>query len=162
MCFYQGLNCDLIFSVYSFSDLKKVEFIVSKTQFEKIYNLINAMLKEMCSKKDTFEYNELFENGYFSWKRDAPANEETWGSNDKFVYNYFNIITNESSYSLEFINNTRNPGFCVEINTDRSRYGSMRFDVWDLFKNLENVCCKGDKTVLRNNVKQFVLKHKNR
>lgn len=162
VCFYQGLNCDLVFSVYSFNKLNKVEFIISKTEFKKIYDLIDNMLKEMHSKGDALEYRKLFEKGYFSWKSDAPANEEAWASNDEFVYNYLNIITTETAYKLEFINNTNNPRFCVEINTDRSRYGRMRFNIWDLYKNLENVCCKVDKTALENNVKQIALKYKNR
>ena len=158
-CFYQGLNCDLVFSVYSFNNLNKVVFTISKTEFKKVYNLIDNMLKEMDSRKDTLEYKELFQKGYFSWKSDAPANEESWASNDEFVYNYLNIIATESKYKLEFINNTSNPSFCIEINTDRSRYGSMRFDIWDLFKNLENVCHKENKETLKDNVKQLALKY---
>lgn len=160
VCFYQGLNCDLVFSVYSFSTLNKVEFTISKTEYEKVYDLIDNMLKKMHSKKDTLEYKELFQKGYFSWKSDAPANEEAWAINEEFVYNYLNIIATNSAYELEFINNTKSPRFCVEINTDRSRYGIMRFDIWDLYKDLENVCYKEDKTTLMDNVKQLALKYK--
>lgn len=159
--FYQSLNCDLVFSINSFNSLNKVEFIISKTKFKEVYDLIDNMLKEMYLNKDTFEYQKLFEKGYFSWKSDAPANEEAWTSNADFVYNYFNIIPDESSYKLEWINNTKKPRFCVEINTDRSRYGSMRFYIWDLFKNLENACIKENKITLRENVRQIILKKQN-
>ena len=37
VCFYQALNCDLVFSVYSFNNLNKIEFIISKTKFKKVY-----------------------------------------------------------------------------------------------------------------------------
>lgn len=160
VCFYQALNCDLVFSVYSFNNLNKIEFIISKTKFKKVYELIHNMLNEMHSREDILEYNKLFEKGYFSWKSDAPANEEAWTSNEEFVYNYLNIITTESAYKLEFINNTSNPRFSVEINTDRSRYGRMRFNIWDLYKKLENVCYKDSKTTLNDNFKQLALKYK--
>ena len=160
VCFYQALNCDLVFSVYSFHNLNKVEFIISKTKFKKVYELIHNMLKEIHYRKNSLEYNELFKKGYFSWQSDAPANEEAWARNDEFVYNYFNIIAIESAYKLEFINNTSNPRFSVEINTDRSRYGRMRFNIWDLYKNLESVCCKEGKTKLKDEVMQLALKCK--
>lgn len=162
ICFYQALNCDLVFSIYSFNNLNKVVFEISNNEFKEVFYLIDNMLKEMHSKKDTLGYKELFEEGYFSWKSDAPANEWAWSSNEEFVYNYLNIIATESSYKLEFINNTNNPRFSIEINTDRSRYGRMRFNIWDLHKNLENVCHKTDKTVLNNDIKQLALKYKNK
>ncbi|MBE6149254.1 MAG: hypothetical protein E7170_00845 [Firmicutes bacterium] len=160
VCFYQALNCDLVFSIYSFKNISEVDFVISKTEFRKVYDLINDMLNEMHFRKDTLEYMELFEKGYFSWKSDAPANEEAWASNNDFVYNYLNIIEIESAYKLKFINNTNNPRFCVEINTDRSRYGRMRFNIWDLYKNLENVCHKENKAVLEDDIKQLALKYK--
>lgn len=161
ICFYQSLNCDLVFSVYSFNSLDKVVFKLSKNKFEKVYDLIDNMLKQMYLRKDTLEYCDLFKKGYFSWKSDAPANEEAWASNEKFVYNYLNIKNIKSMYMLEFINNTNNPNFCVEINTDRSRYGRLRFNIWDLYINLESVCHSEDKNVLRDDVKKLALKYEN-
>ena len=85
------------------------------------------------------EYQELFSNGYFSWKSDAPANEGEWARNP-FIYNYLNIKPNDNSYRFEFINNINKPFFNVEVNTDRSRYGKYRFYVVDFFKELGNTC----------------------
>ena len=160
ICFYQALNCDLIFSIFTFNDLENVSFIVSKNEFKQIYELIEGMLNQIHSRKDVIGYNELFEEGFFCWKSDAPSNEEAWASSDRFIYNYFNIIPIESGYKLEFINNTKTPRFSVEINTDRSRYDRMRFDVWDLYKNLENVCPKVDENDLNEMVKNLVLCYK--
>jgi len=161
ICFYQGLNCDLVFSIHTFDSVDKVIFTISESEFKEIYDLIDNMLNEIQSRKDILEYTELFEKGYFSWKSDAPANEEEWNSNNQFIYNYFNIIPTHSAYKLEFINNTNNPRFCVEINTDRSRYGRIRFDIWDLYKKLESVCCEDSKEVLLENVKHLAIKFKN-
>lgn len=161
VCFFQGLNRDLIFSILSFKKINKVSFIVKKEEFKELYDLIDGMINEIHSRKDIIGYEELFEKGFFSWQSDAPANEESWNTNDIFVYNYFNILPIESAYKLEFINSTNKNRFTVEINTDRSRYDRIRFDVWDLYKELENVCDIGDETILNSNIKQLALKYKN-
>lgn len=158
MHFYQGMNCDLVLSINTYPNIiDKVSFIIDKKEFKDIYNLIYNMLEEIHSRKDILGYNELFEKGYFSWKSDAPANEESWGQTSEFIYNYFNIIPMESAYNLEMINNTNSCMFCIEINTDRSRYDKMRFDMFKLFKNLESVCYEENMDVLRSKVKKLKL-----
>lgn len=158
MCFSQGLNCDLTLSVNTYPNIEgKVSFIIDKKEFKDIYDLIHNMLEEIHRRKDVLGYNELFEKGYFSWKSDAPANEELWGTKDEFIYNYFNIIPMESAYILEMVNNTDNYIFCIEINTDRSRYERIRFDVFDFFKNLEHVCHEEDSNFLKEKVKKLKL-----
>jgi len=161
VCFYQMLNCDLVFSVYTFDSLDKVTFVINKNEFSEIYNLIDNMLNKIHSKKDIYGYRELFEKGYFSWKSDAPANEEAWSSNNSFVYNYLNIIPTLEEYRLEFINTTTNNRFGIEINTDRSRYGRIRFDMWDLYKQLESFCLVEEKSNLNESIKQLFLKKRN-
>ena len=158
--FYQAPNYDLVFSILTLNNSNKVSFIVSQYEFKELYNSIAHMLNEIHFRKDIIGYRELFEKGFFSWQSDAPANEEAWSANDNFVYNYFNIIPVESAYKLEFINSTNNPRFTVEINTDRSRYDRIRFDVWDFYKELENICHTVDETILKDNIKQLVLKYK--
>lgn len=157
ICFYQALNYDLIFSVLSFNN-NNITFIITETEFREIYYLIDSMLNKIHSRKDILGYKELFEKGYFSWQSDAPANEEDWAASNKFIYNYFNIIPIDYAYKLEFINNTNNPRFCIEINTDRSRYDRMRFDMWDLYKKLEKVCPLENEMFLNETVKQLYLK----
>ena len=158
--FYQSPNYDLIFSILVLNNSNKVTFVVSQEGFKKLYDLIDSMLNEIHSRKDILGYQELFEKGFFSWQSDAPANEEAWNTNDKFVYNYFNIIPLESAYKLEFANSTNNPRFTVEINTDRSRYDRIRFDVWDFYKGLENVCNIVEEITFNDTIKQHVLKYK--
>lgn len=157
--FYQALNCDLLFSVFNFNNLSNVSFIVSEKDFKEVYDLIDEMLNEIHSRKDILGYNNLFEKGFFSWQSDAPANEDAW-NNSFFIYNYFNIIPMHSAYKLEFVNNTNKPRFSVEVNTDRSRYDRIRFDVWDFYKKLEKVCPLVDKNVLNEIVKKMTLNRK--
>lgn len=161
ICFYQSLNCDLIFSCFSFNKRNKVTFIVNEKEFKEVYDLIENMLKQINLKKDTLEYKQLFKKGYFSWQSDAPANEESWNKLEKFVYNYFNIIPINTAYKLEFINNLDNNRFNIEINTDRSRYATIRFDLWDFYKNLEIVCPQEEQITLNKFVKCLALKYKN-
>lgn len=52
ICFYQVLNYDLVFSIYAFNNINKVEFIISKTESRKVFNLIDNMLNGMYLKKD--------------------------------------------------------------------------------------------------------------
>lgn len=160
ICFYQSLNCDLVFSISTFKAMEKVTFMITKNEFENIYDLISNMLNEIHARKDILGYRELFEKGYFCWKSDAPTNDGEWTVNNELIYNYFNIIPDESIYKLEFINNTNNCRFCVEVNTDRSRYDRIRFDIWDLYKKLEYICPSEDATFLNETVKQLALKYK--
>lgn len=148
---YQGLNCDLMFTIYSYLGIKdKVSFVVRQDEYPEIFDLITNLLDRIESMKYlrigniiSPEYRELFAKGYFSWQSDAPANEEDWGNSDKpFVYNYFNILPLENAYELLFVNNSNNYLFSVEVNTDRSRYGQLRFEVFDFFKKLDGTCEK--------------------
>ena len=133
--------------------------VYSRVQFARI--IIINMLKQINLKKDTLEYKQLFKEGYFSWKSDEPVNEESWNKLEKFVYNYFNIIPINTAYKLEFINNLDNNRFNIEINTDRSRYATIRFDLWDFYKNLEIVCPQEEQITLNKFVKCLALKYKN-
>ena len=149
--FFQGGNLDLVLYVNTFNKVKdKVSFSVKKEEYPEIYKLIFEMLQGIeknkylnyCDGKKIIapEYKELFEKGYFSWQSDAPANEEDWGSSKSFLYNYFNIISMDNEYRLEFINNVKKEYFSIEVNTDRSRYGTLRLDVWDFFNKLKDTC----------------------
>ena len=146
MCFFQTLNCDLVMLVNTYNIEKEVVFSIKKEENKEVYDLITKMLnniEEMKFIKELNrtlpEYDELFKNGYFSWKSDAPANEDDWNKSVPFIYNYLNIKSLENEYQLIFINNINKNMFSVEVNTDRSRYGMIRFEVFDFFKNLENV-----------------------
>lgn len=148
--FYQSGNYDLVFSVNTFPDLKSsAKFKIKKEEYPFVHDLIKNMLNKIENHKilrgSNFidpDYQLLYKDGYFSWQSDAPANEL---SKEGFVYNYLNILLDEDgSYILEFINNTNETNFCVEVNTDRSRYGSIRFDVWDFFNGLGEVVEKID------------------
>lgn len=153
VCFYQALNHDLIFSAHTFNGSDKVTFLITKDEFSEVYDLIDAMLTQIHSRKDVYGYNELFEKGHFYWQSDAPAND--WAGNDGFIYNYISIIPTESAYKLEFINNTNFPYFSVEVNTDRSRYGSIGFAICTFYKELANVCSEEDKTIINKHFRQL-------
>ena len=158
MIFHQGGNFDLLFTVnpYEFDKLKnEYTFIIKKSEFKEVYDLITNMLKSMKKQNDEWvkltdsadlsvmpEYKELFERGYFSWKSDAPANEVEMDHGQEKKYNCLSIIPHDDEYELVFIigNKLSIWGFSVEVNTDRSRYNSLRFDVWTFFKKLEKVC----------------------
>lgn len=146
---FQGLNCDLCFSLLTFNSIeKKVSFSIKKEEYFDIYNLVEDMLCQIEGKKYLdFDYGngkkiydpdyaELYKNGYFSWQSDAPANEY---SHDEFIYNYFNILSYDNEFVFEFVNNIGNKSFTVEVNTDRSRYGMIRFDIFDFFLKLESI-----------------------
>lgn len=159
MIFHQGGSFDLLFTVnpYELDKLKnEYTFIIKKSEFKEVYDLITNMLKSMKKQNDEWvkriqaigsslevmpEYKELFEKGYFSWKSDAPANEDDLETQEK-KYNYFSIIPHDDEYELVFIIGYKLSiwGFSVEVNTDRSRYNSLRFDVFTFFKKLEKVC----------------------
>lgn len=159
--FYQGLNCDLVFCIDTYPNIvNKVSFIIDKSKYKEICDLIYNMLEEIHFRKDIIGYNELFEKGYFSWQSDAPANDEQITGD--FVYNYLNIIPVESGYKLEFINNTDDHYFCVEVNTDRSRYDRIRFDMFKLFKKLEYACHEEDDKFLKLKVKALKLAKSNK
>ena len=159
MSFHQTLNRDLVFDVeggIQESDSNEYSFVIKKSEFKEVYDLIENMLQSMKKRNDEWvkriqaigsslevmpEYRELFEKGYFSWKSDAPANEDNLGTQSK-IYNYLDIIQHENEYELKFISNYKGSFYAcvVEVNTSRSRYDSLRFPVWDFFKNLEKVC----------------------
>ena len=146
MKIYQGLNCDLMFTINLFNNIEKPSFLVKQDEYPLVCELITKMLNDIEKLKYlrnsniiSPEYKELYEKGYFSWKSDAPSNEEDWKNKNGFIYNYFNILKTEEGYQLEFINNIKKCNFSVEVNTDRSRYGMIRFEVFKFFKNLENV-----------------------
>lgn len=145
MKFYQSLNCDLVFNIMSSNIEKENSFLIKKDEHPKVYLLIEKMLNNIEKEKylrnmDRIspEYRELYENGYFSWKSDAPANE--LDLKGKFIYNYLNILISKDCFEFKFINNINTQVYSVEVNTDRSRYGKLRFEVFDFFKNLECVC----------------------
>ena len=153
---YQSLNYDLVFYVNMYQNiLKTVNFEIKSDEFPEIYSLINKMLVNIKNENSS-DYNRLFEKGYFSWKSDAPANEEEI-TKKSFIYNYFNIVESDDAYILEFVNNINKHRFSVEVNTDRSRYGSIRFDVYNLFKDLNDVCSIIDLDGLKNKEKQLKL-----
>lgn len=144
--FFQEDSQDLVFTVDSFTKVKeKASFIVKKEENPEIYDLISKMLQNIENNKYydfgdekkiiKEEYSSLFEKGYFSWQSDESEN---W--NEPFIYNSLNIIPGDNEYIFEFINNINRPAFSVEINTNRSRYVDFRFNVWDLFNDLKDVC----------------------
>ena len=147
--FYQLGSFDLAFTVHKFDDEKSViSFNIDKNEYSKVYELITDMLdaiEKLKYLRETNiispEYKELYEKGYFSWKSDAPVNENCNYKED-FIYNYFSIHKGNNSYMFEFICNTDKPYFTVEVNTDRSRYAGLRFPVWAFFNNLEGACEK--------------------
>ncbi len=135
--FYQLSNRDLVFTTYVPVCSTSKSYTIKKEEYYQVYMLINNMLKDMHKNSDKYGYNNLFYKGYFSWKSDALANEDQVQKREDFIYNYFNIKELKDAFQLEFINNTNRCIFCVEVNTDRSRYGSFRFNVWDLFNNMK-------------------------
>lgn len=147
--FYQLGSFDLVFTVHKFDTEKSVIFFnIDKNEYPKVYELITDMLDEIEKLKYLREtniirpeYKELYEKGYFSWKSDAPANENC-NYKEEFIYNYFSINKGNDSYMFEFICNVNAPYFTVEVNTDRSRYAELRFIVWDFFNGLKEVCKK--------------------
>ena len=154
--FYKKPSWDLEFSISTFNNVKsEVSVLIKKSEFLDVYNLRREMLTKIEKDDNKYlkmgdeilgvspEYKELFKNGYFSWQSDAPA-EEYFFEPEVFKYNCFNIIPLEDEYLLTFINNTNECRFSIEINTDRSRYGKLRFPVWDFFDKLKNVCEKID------------------
>ena len=146
--FYQLGSFDLAFTVHKFDAEKSViSFNIDKNEYSKVYELITDMLdtiEKLKYLRETNiispEYKELYEKGYFSWKSDAPANEDHLGTQEK-IYNYLDIIQHEDAYELKFISNFKGHYYAcvVEVNTDRSRYNSLRFPVWDFFNSLEKV-----------------------
>lgn len=143
---WQGANKDLYFKVNTFGIVKKdVSFKVKKSEFPGIYKLIKEMLDKYETDDYKYvitetkkwvceEYKELFEKGYFSYRSDAPADEYS----DTFVYNYFSVKSNEDEYELSFSNSLEAYYFVVEVNTDRSRHGRLRFPVMELYTSLKD------------------------
>ena len=142
----QGGNKDLYFKVNTFGIVKKdASFKVKKSELPGIYKLIKEMLdkyetddyKYIISETKKWvceEYKELFEKGYFSYRSDAPADEYS----DTFVYNYFSVKSNEDEYELSFSNSLETYYFVVEVNTDRSRHGRLRFPVMEFYTSLKD------------------------
>ena len=153
MFFDQGENGDLSFTVESNLEYEKEEytFAIKKSEFKEVYDLITNMLESMKKRNDEWvkrayecgskidmmpEYRELFEKGYFYWKSDAPANEDELGWERVKKYNYLSIIPHDDEYELVFTIGYKSIwlwGDTVSVNTDRSRYNVLRFDVWDFF-----------------------------
>ncbi len=161
MHFHQTLNCDLVFDVEEGpkdTDSNEYSFIIKKSEFKEVYDLIENMLKSIKERNDEWvkrvqtigsklkampEYKELFEKGYFSWKSDAPITEDHLGTHfETHKYNYLDVIQHEDAYELKFISNYKGTYYAcvVELNTSRSRYGVLRFPVWEFFNKLEKVC----------------------
>ena len=134
--FYQSGNRDLNLS--TFSSNKKIIIEIKKSEKYNLFILLDCFYKSLDDYKNKYGYDELFKNGYFSWKSDAPANDYQISSNDQFIYNSLNIYNKEDSYLLELINNTNKNNFVIEFNTDRSRYGTLVCPIWDLFSNLKS------------------------
>ena len=163
MMLYQSLNCDLVFNIKSYNNEKESSFLIKKEEYPKVYLLIKEMLDNIEKEKylrnmDIIspEYRELYERGYFSWKSDAPANE--LNEKSEFIYNYFNILIFEDYVEFRFINNINMQRYTVEVNTDRSRYGKFRFEVFDFFKNLECVCEQTDSKDVIVQLRQMLMK----
>ena len=162
--FHQMGSFDLAFTVHKFdSEQNKVSFTIGKDKYPQVYGRITSMLagiEELKYLSGTNrlipEYEMLYENGYFSWKSDAPANETTYmWHNEDFKYHYFNIHQNADSYIFEFICSTETPYFTVEVNTDRSRYAELRFPIWEFFNKLDEVCENVDEDKAREILKQY-------
>lgn len=147
--FYQLGSFDLVFTVHKFDvEQNVVSFTIDMNKYPKVYELINSMFDEVEKLKHlratniiTPEYKMLYDKGYFSWKSDAPTNECCYDK-EGFVYHYFNIHKINDLFIFEFICNSDDPYFTVEVNTDRSRYEKLRFPVWNLFNKLEGACEK--------------------
>lgn len=98
--------------------------------------------KEKRRRKNLFKnndpYYQLMQKNTFIWKSDAPANENQFGY-EEFVYNYWIINKTDNSYIFTFKKSQKdNINYCVDINTDRSRYESYRFITWKFYQNLKN------------------------
>ena len=160
MKFYQKPSFDLAFTVSQINESDKNVFTVSKEENPMVYDLITKMLSSMGERKVLRDYKtlnpfyqDLFENGYFSWKSDAPS----FTYDESVVYNYLNIIPADKCYNLVFIKNTDTPFYTVEVNTDRSRYGNLVFDVQDFFNDLEKACETLDSSEeLRNHIRKLI------
>ncbi len=146
--FYQEGSQDLVFLVNTVNKIKDEAFFsVKKEEYPEVYNLVSEMLQNIENNKYLDlgngkkiikeEYSSLFEKGYFSWQSDSP---ETCSDFSTSAYNYFSIIPADNEYIFVFTNNVNRISFSIETNTDRSRYGEFRFNVWDLFNGLNSVC----------------------
>lgn len=77
--FYQSGNGDLSFVVQAVSqdfDYENKTLEIKKEENYLLYKLVDDFYNSLDEYKDTFEYKQLFETGIFSWKSDAPANED--------------------------------------------------------------------------------------
>ncbi len=103
--FFQSGNGDLNLLTTSSSTNDKV-IEIRKNEDNELFNIFDEFYSSLDKYRNRFGYKELFESGYFSWKSDAPANEEDWTSKDKpFIYNYLNIFKEEDCYKLVLVNN---------------------------------------------------------
>lgn len=131
--FYQSPNGDLSLTTIV-KDMSNRIIEIRKDENYQLYSIFDNFYNGLENYKDKYGYDELFANGFFSWKSDAPANELAVYEN--FIYNYLNIYKEKDVYKLVLVNNIKSNVFVIEFDTDRSRYGILVLWVFTLFKQL--------------------------
>ena len=133
--FSQGGSGDLAFS--SFSHESQINIEIDKSEnykvymcFEQLYNKIKN--DEIPLDTDNYYQSMIFKNGVISYKSDGFISEK----NGELLYCYLDIYKLDDKYLLKFTNDDSKERYCLEINTDRSKYGPCRFLFVELFKNL--------------------------
>lgn len=125
----------------------KINIVINKSDnillYQAFNKLYNNVIYEMSFNEHYFVgpvYERLYDGNKLSFQSDAMADEENMynGSKER-AYNYLNVSKNDDTFELEFINNSGNKKFCIEFNTDRSRYERLVFHFVILIRDLKDV-----------------------
>ena len=134
--FSQAGSGDLAFS--SFSHDSQMNMEIDKFNNYKVYMCFDELYNKLKNGNldgDGYFRNMLFKNDVVCYKSDGFVSER----NGEVLYCYLDIYKLDDKYLLKFLNEDPRERYCLEINTDRCKYGPYSFLFVDLFKSLINM-----------------------